>query len=83
MVHESYQDPISVVASFRGEQVAPLFFYWGKHKYQVNRILNVHSTFAGRERLHCFSVATETEFFRLAFHTEDMKWVLIEHYQDS
>ena len=82
MLHESYKDPIQVNVSFDERRVTPRSFCWGKNQYIICRILNVHSTFVGRERLHYFSVANETEFFRLAFYTESLKWFLIDHYQD-
>lgn len=83
MLHESFQDPINVVVRFDDRRVMPHSFLWGKRQYGIQRVLNVHSTFVGRERLHYFSVANDTEFFRLAFNTETLRWFLVEHYQQS
>jgi hypothetical protein len=82
MIHEKYKDPIKVSAVFNGRKVTPKLFEWGKHRYCLSQVLNVHSTFDGRERVYFFSVATDTEFFRLELHTETLQWFLVEHYQE-
>ncbi len=82
MLHEHYHDPVKVLAVFDGERVQPKAFKWGAHTYTIAKVTNVHSTFDGRERIFFFSLATETEFFRIEFHTETLTWLLVEHYQE-
>lgn len=82
MIHEKYQDPIKVSVVFDNQKISPKVFEWGAHRYCISRVLNVHSTYNGRERRYFFSVATDTDFFRLEFHTEDLSWFLVEHYQE-
>ena len=80
MPYEKYNDPIEVITLFQGMKVTPVRFKWGKHSYAVTQVLHVHTIHDGRERIHMFSVANDTESFRLAFHTEIMQWFLKEHY---
>lgn len=82
MIHERYKDPIKVSVVFDGAKVVPKAMKWGKHTYHLKRVLNVHSTYDGQERRHIFSVATETEFFRLELNAETLIWHLVEHYQE-
>ena len=81
MLHERHKDSIKVSALFDGRTVRPAIFRWQNNTYQIKKILNVHSTFDGRERVFFFSVSTETDFFRLELHTKDLSWFLVEHYQ--
>lgn len=81
-VHETYHDPIKVWAVFEGNRVLPKAFEWGTKRYEVQRLLHVYSTYEGRERVHYFSVANNTDFFRLVLHADDLKWFLLEHYQE-
>lgn len=82
MIYEKYHDPIRVIADFSGKKVMPRIFTWGSGRYHVDRVLTVHSDMRGREPIHYFSVANQTEYFKLAFHTTNMQWYLLEHYQD-
>lgn len=82
MIHEKVQDRIKVAVLFDEKSVLPKTMKWGRHVYRLTKVLNVHSTYNGREHIHFFSVATETEFFRLEFHTETLEWFLVEHYQE-
>lgn len=82
MIHEKYNDPINVRADFNGRIITPRFFDWGRHRYSVQRVLNVHSTHDGRERVYFFSVANQDDFFKIELHTERLQWYLVEHYQE-
>ncbi len=82
MLHEKFQDRIKVVALFDEKKVHPKLIRWEKNLYQIKQILNVHSTHNGQERIYFFSVATDTEFFRLELHTDSLQWYLVEHYQE-
>ena len=82
MIHECHNDPVRVFSLFDGRKVKPYFFEWGGRRYEVDNVLNVHSKFEGRERVHFFSVANQSEFFNLKFHTEKMEWYLVEHFQE-
>jgi hypothetical protein len=82
MLHERYQDRVKVSVVFDGNIVTPKAMKWGNNVYHLSRVLNVHSTNNGREQLHIFSVATDTDFFRLELRTEKLEWFLVDHYQD-
>lgn len=82
MIHEKFQDPIKVIAIFNEKRVQPKAIRWGKKLYNIKQVLNIHSTHNGEERIYFFSVATETEFFRLELHTDQLRWYLVEHYQE-
>jgi len=82
MVHEKYQDPIAVSIIYRGKAIMPKAFEWANKTYSISRVLNVHSTWEGREPVHYFSVANDTEFFKLAFYGESLTWYIIEHFQE-
>jgi hypothetical protein len=81
MIHERFHDPIHVQVLFAGTKIKPVNFWWGKNPYHIQRVLNAYSTFSGRERIHYFSVATETDFFKLELNTERLQWFLVEHFQ--
>lgn len=81
-VHERYHDPVKVWAVFDEHRVMPKVFEWGNQTYKIERLMHVYSTYQGRERVHYFSVTDQGNFFRLALYGENLKWYLLEHYQE-
>jgi hypothetical protein len=78
----SYNDPISVLASFREREVKPLAFTWGGRDWQVKRVNMVHEDREGRAKLVYFSVSDEANYFKLRFNSETLAWTLEEVWQE-
>jgi hypothetical protein len=74
----SYNDPISVIASFRERDVKPLAFKWGGRDWHVKRVNMVHEDRDGRTKLVYFSVSDEANYFKLRFNSETLAWTLEE-----
>lgn len=78
----SYNDPISVLASFRGHEVKPLAFKWAGRDWQVKRVNMVHEDREGRAKLLHFSVSDDANYFKLRFNSETLAWTLEEVWHD-
>lgn len=78
MTVEKVQEPIEVLAAFRGHRVEPMVFKWGGKDYRVTKVNLVHTLNDGRERIHYFSVSGEGGVYRLAYRPLAFTWTLEE-----
>jgi len=76
--YQPVNDPISVLASFRGSVVKPLAFQWGGRDWNVRRVNMVHESRDGRAKLVYFSVSDDANYFKLRFNSETLAWTLEE-----
>ena len=82
-MHEKINEPIEVLVKFSGEKVMPTFFKWRAKTYRIEKLNLVHKKREGDNDIYYFSVSDEINFFRLAFLTRDMKWVLEELFYEG
>lgn len=72
--------PVSVKLVFdhkRGK-VGPTALVWQGRVYKIVKIGLHHTYRKGRTLFHCFSVATESLFFRLVLDSDNLHWKLEE-----
>jgi len=76
--YKQVNEPISVVALFKGTKIRPLLFKWAGRDWSVRTVNLVHSTRTGREKLTYFSVSDAANTFKLCFNSETLTWRLEE-----
>jgi len=81
-MHEKMNEPIEVEAVFLQHKVIPRSFASRGHVYHIKSVGMIHHAYQGREKVYYFSVSDNTNFFRLAFFTDSMKWRLEEIYSE-
>ena len=79
---ETINEIVEVVAVFKKNKALPAILKWNNKKYKIKRIDMVHQTFDGDTRVHYFSVSDNVNFFKLAFNTKNLKWILEQVYHD-
>ncbi len=82
-MYEKINESIEVLVKFSGEKVMPTFFKWRSKTYKIEKLNLVHKKREGDNDIYYFSVSDEINFFRLAFSTRDMKWVLEELFYEG
>jgi len=82
-MYEKINESIEVLVKFSGEKVMPTFFKWSPKTYKIEKLNLVHKKREGDNDIYYFSVSDEINFFRLAFSTRDMKWVLEELFYEG
>ncbi len=75
---ERIDEPIEVLAAFRGNGMEPMVFKWNKKKYPIKKINLMHVLKDGREWIHYYSVSGDGATYRLAYYPLTFKWVLEE-----
>jgi hypothetical protein len=80
---EKLHDPIDVIVKFDGHKVMPSFFKWRGKTYRVEKINLVHKERDGHDKIYYFSVSDNVNYFRLAFFTRDLSWLIEELYYDG
>jgi hypothetical protein len=83
IMHEKINEPIEVSVKFSGKKVFPIFFKWQEKTYKIKKLNLVHKKRDGDDKIYYFSVSDDINFFRLAFSTRDMGWVLEELFYEG
>ena len=80
MVQEIINEPVEVVASFKGKEIFPALLKWRKKVYKIKKLNLVFEGRCGKDRVYYFSVSDETNYFKLVFNTRDLSWNIEEFY---
>lgn len=76
-------EPVEVVAVFKGPMVFPQAIKWNGKVYKVEKVNMRHEIMDGSTLMHIFSVSDKTNFFKLAFNTKNLHWRLEQVYSDG
>ena len=82
-MYEKINEPVEVLVKFSKEKMLPTFFKWRAKTYKVEKLNLVHKKNDGGDKIYYFSVSDNINFFRLAFSTRDMGWVLEELFYEG
>ena len=82
-MHEKINEPVEVLVKFSKEKMSPTFFKWREKTYKIEKLNLVHKKNDGNDKVYYFSVSDNVNFFRLAFSTRDMGWVLEELFYEG
>lgn len=82
-MHEKLDEPIEVLARFKGEKIIPEIFRWRNKIYKIEKLNMVHKERDGNDKVYYFSVSDSINFFRLAFFTRDLTWRIEELYYEG
>ncbi len=69
-------EPIDVWVLFRKGQIQPSVFFWKTRQIKIDQINLVHTTKNGDSPTYHFSVSSGANFYKLAFDTSELKWIL-------
>ena len=76
-------EPVEVAVVFKKNQALPTLIRWNNRKYKVKTIDMTHQIFDGDTRIHYFSVSDSFNFFKLAFNTKNLSWILEQVYSEG
>ncbi len=79
---EEINQPIEVMTIFKENQVFPWKFLWQGKEYLIKKINLAYSSREGRSKIYYFAVSDNTNYFKLRFNTENLRWTLLESYVD-
>lgn len=82
-MYEKINESVEVLVRFSGKKVEPTFFRWRGKTYKIEKLNMVHREKRGEDKMYYFSVSDRVNFFRLAFSTLDMSWVLEELFYEG
>jgi len=80
---EKINESIEIIVKFAPGKVSPVRFLWRHQVYQLSQINLIHQAGAGADKVIYFSASDNVNFFRLAFHNNDLSWTLEELYYDG
>jgi len=80
---QTINELVEVVAVFKKNKVLPTLIKWNNRVYKIKNINMSHQIFDGDTRIHYFSVSDDTNFFKLAFNTKNLKWSLEQVYSEG
>ena len=79
---EQINQPIDIITVFKENKAIPWKFLWQGKEYIIKKINLMYSSREGRGKIYYFAVSDNTNYFKLQFNTEDLKWTLLESYVD-
>jgi hypothetical protein len=79
---EQVNQPVDVACKFTGNNLIPLKFLWQGREYFIKKINLTYSSWEGRVKFYYFAVSDSTNYFKLQFNTDNLKWTLLESYVD-
>jgi hypothetical protein len=88
-VHETINEPISVLASFRrGKRsstvvVTPHAIEWRGRRYPLETMGLYHPERRGTKRVHIFSFTSSETAFRIELDPDTLEWTLVEIFYES
>lgn len=82
-MHQKIDEQIEVEVMFFKNRVKPVSFSLSGRVYDITTISLVHYVRQGQEKIYYFSVSDGTNFFRLRFSTDSLKWYLEEIYNEG
>jgi len=82
-MYEKINEPIEVLVKFSEAKVLPTFFKWRAKTYKIEKLNLVHKKIDGNDKVYYFSVSDDVNFFRLAFSTRNMEWILEELFYEG
>ena len=82
-MYETINEPVEVLVSFDKDKILPMFFKWRQQRYRVERVNLIHSQRNGEGKIYYFNVSDQTNYFKLSFSTQTLRWQLDELYTDG
>jgi hypothetical protein len=84
-MHETFDDKVSVLASFapgpyNTMRVTPHIMKWRDRRWKLSTMGMYHPEKRGNKRVHIFSFSSGTVTFRLELDPETLQWTLKEAY---
>ena len=79
---EEINEDVDVITIFKKNQAIPWKFLWQGREYLIQKINLTYSSWQGRNKVYYFAVSDNTNYFKLQFNTENLKWTLLESYVD-
>lgn len=77
---EQINQPVEVVTIFKETGALPWKFLWQGKEYLVKKINLTYSSWEGRHKMHYFAVSDNSNYFKLKFNTDNLRWTLLESY---
>ena len=78
-MYNHLNEPIIVLARFESKKIIPLNFEWGGRIYDNLRLNLVYKERQGRTALNYFCVDDGSNYFKLQFNGESLRWRIIEY----
>tara|TARA_Y100000590_G_C15613684_1_gene974876 strand:+ start:268 stop:516 length:249 start_codon:yes stop_codon:yes gene_type:complete len=82
-MHELVNDPIDVIAVFKGTYAEPKVIKWNRRKYRIQSVDFKHSIIEGDRRMHYFSVSNASNYMKIRLDTETLQWRILEIYHEG
>jgi hypothetical protein len=82
-MHELVNDPIDVIATFKGKKAEPKVIRWNHRRYKITSIDFKHSIIEGEKRMHYFSVSDASNYMKIRLDTETLQWRILEIYHEG
>lgn len=80
---ERIDEPVDIIATFKGGKLAPRAFLWHGRRYNVKEITSMWTDLEGQFRRYFYAVTTDApNLYELIFRTKDLHWVLTKIYFD-
>ncbi len=76
-------EPVEVLAVFKGATVFPKEILWNGRTYKITRVDMRHEVMQGSTLIHYFSVSDSANHFKLAFNTKSLQWRLEQVYSEG
>ena len=74
--------PTDVIAGFTKEGAKPLVFKYAGKKWVVEKVNLVYEQRTGDGKLVYFSVTSQSNYFKLVFETNNLRWRIEEVYHE-
>lgn len=75
-------EQIEVITKFTKQGAQPAIFKYAGKKWLVEKINLVYEQKAGNNKLVYFSVTSQSNYFKLVFNTNSLKWYIEEVYNE-
>ena len=76
------KDPIEIITIFTNKGPRPYTFKWANKRFKVEKINLVFEKKLGNDKLVYFSVTAESNYFKLCFNTNELRWYVEEVYHE-
>lgn len=75
-------EQIEIITKFTKQGTQPLIFKYAGKKWSVEKINLVYEKKAGDGKLVYFSITSQSNYFKLIFNTNELKWFIEEVYHE-
>jgi hypothetical protein len=71
---EHINEPIQVMAFFKGAKIYPRLFIWNNKTYKIRSITYNWQEHCGKETINYFSVNTGSDLYQISFNNTSYSW---------